>query len=131
MVESTMSDSSPPIRVLIVEDNFAVAQSLEHLLRAYDYEVVGMAPSISAAMRIASERPFDVAILDIDLNGTSVAPVAEHVEQLGARLIFLTGYGDCELLPPHLRDRPRLDKPVDVNLLIPALRDLAGHNPPS
>lgn len=126
-----MSQTPRPIRVFIVEDNFAVAQSLEHLLQAYGYEVVGMAPSIPVAMRIASEKSFDVAILDIDLNGTSVAPVAEHIQDLGARLIFLTGYGDSELLPLHLRDHPRLDKPVDADLLIPAIRDLAGQPAPT
>jgi hypothetical protein len=52
--------------------------------------------------------------------------VAEHLRAHGVPFVFLTGYGDGELLPPHLRDRPRLDKPVDAERLVLAMLELVG-----
>ena len=101
-------------RVLIVEDNYVVADALEYLIDGYEGSVVAIVPTVERAIEVLTASEVDIAVLDINLHGTSVVPVAEHLRAHGVPFVFLTGYGDGELLPPHLRDRPRLDKPVDA-----------------
>lgn len=111
-------------RVLIVEDNYVVADALKFLLEGYDCRVSAMAPSLERAYAALATTAVDVAILDINLNGTSVVPLAEYLGAQGVRFVFVSGYGDAELLPEHLRGRPRLDKPVAGERLVATLRQL-------
>lgn len=110
--------------VLIVEDDYMVAHSLEFLLNAHGCRVVGMAPTVEAALALADRESFDVAILDVHLRGGSVAPFAEELERRGHPFVFLTGYADLEALPDSLRQHPRLDKPVAADLLVSTLGEL-------
>ena len=114
------------IRVLIVEDNYVVADALKYLIDGYEGSVVAIVPSVERAITALAEGGVDIAVLDINLHGTSVVPVAEHLQAQGIPFVFLTGYGDGEILPVHLRDQPRLDKPVDAERLVRAMRDLVG-----
>ena len=114
------------LRVLIVEDNFIVADSLKELVTAYGGAVAAMVPDLEKALAASDERSIDVAILDIDLRGTNVAPLARRLHEQGVGFIFLSGYGDENLLPEDLRSRPRLDKPVDPDRLIRALLEVTG-----
>ncbi len=116
------------LRVLIVEDNFVLADALRFLLAGYDGVVTAIAPTIERARASLDADRADVAVLDINLNGASVVPFAEHLRAAGIPFVFLTGYGDDpELLPEHLRDRPRLGKPVEAELLVSILLDVTGH----
>jgi two-component SAPR family response regulator len=85
-----------------------------------------MVPDLEKALAASDERAVDVAILDIDLRGTNVAPLARRLRQQGVGFVFLSGYGDENLLPEDLRARPRLDKPVDPDRLIRALLEVTG-----
>jgi two-component SAPR family response regulator len=125
-MSSSDSVSLDGLRVLIVEDNFIVADSLKELVTAYGGAVAAMVPDLEKALAAAEERPVDVAILDIDLRGTNVAPVARRLHDQRVGFIFLSGYGDENLLPEDLRGRPRLDKPVDPDRLIRALLEVTG-----
>jgi DNA-binding NtrC family response regulator len=104
-------------RYVVVEDSFPVADGLRYLLHSVGCEVVGMAGNVRTALDLVATAHFDVALLDIDLRGEPVTPIAEAVARRGKPLIFLTGYGDPEVLPPHLRELPRLEKPVDPDEL--------------
>ncbi|MDX2166306.1 MAG: response regulator [Deltaproteobacteria bacterium] len=112
------------VRILIVEDNFVVADALKFLIEGYEGEVVAMAPNLERAFAALARHPVDVSVLDINLNETSVVPLADALHSEGRRFVFLSGYGDLDLLPAHLRDRPRLDKPVEPERLVRALSDL-------
>jgi len=112
------------MRILIVEDNFIVADSLRFVIGGYGGRVSAIAPTIEKALEALGTAPVDVAVLDINLGGTSVAPLAEHLQAQGIPFVFLTGYGDSELLPAALRAAPRFDKPVNAERLIHALRRL-------
>lgn len=105
-------------RLIVVEDSFSVADGLKYLLQTVGCDVVGMAGSVRTALDLVATAPFDLALLDIDLHGEHVAPVAEAVRQRGKPVIFLSGYGDEAVLPPHLRALPRLEKPVDPDELL-------------
>ena len=111
-------------RFIIIEDNFPVASGLKYLLESAGCDVAGMAGNIHSALALVADASFDLALLDIDLRGEIVTPIAEAVRQKGKPLVFLTGFGDGELLPPHLRELPRLEKPVDQNELFGVLRQM-------
>ena len=105
-------------RLIVVEDNFPVANSLNFLLQAAGCDVVGMAGNVAKALDLVATIPFDLALLDINLRGEHASPIAEAVIRRGKPVIFLTGYGEADMLSPHLRALPRLDKPVDPGALI-------------
>jgi CheY-like chemotaxis protein len=113
-------------RVLIVEDNFVVADSLRFMISGYGGEVAAIAPSLDKAFAALAAAPLDVAVLDINLAGTNVAPFAEHLRVIGIPFVFLTGYGDADLLPEALRTAPRFDKPVNAEHLVRTLSALTA-----
>lgn len=113
------------LHILVVEDDFVLADGLRYLLSGYDARVTAIASTPQRAFAALAASRVDVAVLDIDLNGTSVAPFAEHLHAQGIPFVFLTGYGDDpELLPEQLRGHPRLDKPVEAERLIRVLAEL-------
>ena len=104
-------------RLIVVEDSFPVADGLKFLLQTFGCDVVGMAGNVRTALDLVATGGFDVALLDIDLRGEPATPIAEAIQRQGKPVIFLSGYGDAEVLPPHLRTLPRLEKPVEPNEL--------------
>lgn len=115
------------LRILVVEDNFVLADALRYLLAGYDGVVTAIAPNVERAMAAVEAEAVDIAVLDINLNGDSVVPFAEHLRRAGIPFVFVTGYGDDpELLPAHLRLLPRLEKPVEAERLVGLLLELTG-----
>jgi DNA-binding NtrC family response regulator len=99
-------------RVLIVEDEALVAMLLEDMLIDAGYAVAGTASAIQQALDFVVDAgsDFDVAILDVNLRGKPIFPVAEALSQAGKPFVFATGYG-AGSLPEAWRDRPILQKP--------------------
>ena len=120
MTASTLNGT----RILIVEDNFVVADALRFMLTGYGGIVTAIVPNRELALAALATDPVDVAILDINLNGTSVVPLAEELQAQAVPFVFLTGYGDEAVLPEHLRASPRFDKPVEVELLVRCLLEV-------
>lgn len=120
---------SGPVRILIVEDHFAVADSLRMFLENAGFEIAGMAGTVSAAAAAVERGGFDIAILDIRLGAASIAPVADRVAAAGVPIVFLTGYSEAEILPEALRGYPRLSKPCDPALLANTVRGLLESTP--
>lgn len=112
------------VRILLVEDNFVVADSLRALLLAYGGTVVAMVPSVAEALAIVDSESVDVAVLDIHVKDGTVEPLADRLSARRIPFLFLTGYGDDGLLPERMRGRPRLDKPVEPERLVDALAAL-------
>src|SRR5262245_62224655 len=111
--------------VLIVEDTYVVADALRYLIDGYGGSVSAIVPSLPRAFEALAAAPVDIAVLDINLNGTSVVPLADHLRTKGVPFVFLTGYGDEALLPEHLRGQPRFDKPVEAERLVRAVLSVA------
>jgi PAS domain S-box-containing protein len=120
--ESLAADSLNGLRVIIVEDNFAVASSLGWLLESYGCRVVGTAGSVAAGCKLVDEADFDVGVLDISLGDSDVAPVARRIQARAKRIVYLTGYAGMDRLPPDLRAHPCLPKPVQAEQLVSAMR---------
>jgi CheY-like chemotaxis protein len=99
-------------RVLIVEDEALVAMLLEDMLIDAGYVVSGTASAIAQALEfvVDAAADFDIAILDVNLRGKPIFPVAEALAEAGKPFVFATGYG-AGSLPEAWRDRPTLQKP--------------------
>jgi DNA-binding response OmpR family regulator len=80
-------------RVLVVEDDAILSLNLETILVDMGCVVAGTANKLDDAMQIARTSDFDVALLDVNLGGKRVDPVAEAIRARGTPIIFVTGYG--------------------------------------
>ncbi|HVG48881.1 MAG TPA: response regulator [Rubellimicrobium sp.] len=110
-------------RVLVVEDEYLLAEDLRRGLEDAGAEVLGPVPSVADALALlATEAPPDAAILDVNLGGEMVFPVADVLRERGVPFMFATGY-DQWSLPQAYTDVPRCEKPFDVGR---CLRTLFG-----
>lgn len=109
-------------RVLIVEDAALLAMELETGLTEAGAEVVGPAYELEEALALLAQ-PLDAAVLDANLNGLSVSPVADILAERGVPFVFATGYGDAGGAPSGF-DAPVIRKPYDVTQVTAAVADL-------
>ncbi len=116
-------------RVLVVEDEIFVSLLVEDELRGAGAEVIGPAPSVSDALRLveaaAADGGISAAVLDINLNGMKVAPVADKLAVLGVPFLFATGYGENCDTGGHA-DARVLRKPFSPHALVDAVEALAS-----
>jgi CheY-like chemotaxis protein len=101
-----MSADKP--RILIVEDEIVVALFMEDILTEFGFEVVGVVGHLNDAMNRSAD--FDIAVLDVHLNGQSVFDFADMLAARGVPFVFATGYGERGI-PDRHRGRPVLQKP--------------------
>lgn len=109
-------------RVLIVEDAVLLALELETGLSDAGATVVGPAYELEEALALL-DQPIDAAVLDANLNGRSVTPVAELLQQRGIPFVFATGYGESAGAPGGF-DAPVIRKPYDVTQVAAAVAEL-------
>jgi CheY-like chemotaxis protein len=112
-------------RVLVVEDEMTVAMLIEDMVHELSFEITGVVPRLEDAMRLADSDDFDVAMLDVHLNGKTVFPFAAVLEQRGIPYLFATAYG-ARGIPPEFRNHPVLEKPFGPLDLSRALLHLTG-----
>lgn len=103
-------------RILVVEDEFLIRMLLEDMLTDLGYEIVGVAGRVDEAAELAETKDFDLAILDVNLDGQDVYPVADLIGRRGLPFMFVTGYGGRGL-PDNYRNRPTLQKPFQLDEL--------------
>ena len=99
------------LAVLLVEDEVLIRVTLTDMLEELGHRVVGEAGDIESASSFAMTAEYDLAVLDINLHGRYVDPVADLIALRGKPFMFASGYGP-EVLPSLLRRRPLLRKPV-------------------
>ncbi|MET0293776.1 MAG: HWE histidine kinase domain-containing protein [Phenylobacterium sp.] len=109
-------------RVLIVEDAVLLALELETGLSEAGAVVVGPAYELEEAMALL-DQPIDAAVLDANLNGRSVTPVAEVLAARGIPFVFATGYGEAGGAPSGF-EAPIIRKPYDVTQVAAAVGQL-------
>jgi CheY-like chemotaxis protein len=107
-------------RVLVVEDEAMIRMLLEDMLGELGFTVAAQAARVDEALEAARTVAFDVAILDVNLNGQTIVPVAEALDARGMPFVFATGYGELNL-PEAFRDRPTLKKPFQMEGLVRTL----------
>lgn len=118
------------MRLLVVEDEYLVADEIRHDLEALGAHVVGPAPSLAGALAmLEDDAAIDGAILDINLCGEMVYPVAGALHARHVPFVFWTGYAD-PALPEDFVATPRLQKPSSATELVRALlRDIGAPAP--
>ena len=110
-------------RILVVEDEMLVSMLLEDMLADFGCSVVGPAPSIAEAMPLATGADIDAAVLDLNLGGQPIFPVADALKARGVPFVFASGYGNAGLSEAH-RGAPMLQKPFRQADLEKALKEL-------
>jgi CheY-like chemotaxis protein len=120
-----MAEDFAGCRVLVVEDELMIAMGLEVYLSHLGCEVVGPVGEVGPALEAARSAAVDMALLDINLRGEEVYPVADALAERGIPFAFLTGY-DRSSVPTHYR-APVLAKPFQPPQLVTALASLNNH----
>jgi two-component SAPR family response regulator len=100
-------------RLLIVEDELLIALELQHIVEQLGGTVVGPAGSVERALQLLSDITPDAALLDANLRGNRVTPVAQACRDRSVPFAVVTGYGRLELDEPLLQSAPRVRKPFD------------------
>lgn len=108
-------------RVLIVEDDVRISMLMQESLAEMGCEVVGAAMLFDDAFDLAAAQAFDVALLDISLNGELSYPVAEAMLERNQKFVFVTGHV-METLPAPFQGTPVLHKPFGLRELQHVLR---------
>lgn len=101
------------LRVLVVEDEMLIVMLLEDILQELGCKIIGPVGRVAKAVSLANMEPFDAAILDINVAGEEVFPVACELVRRAIPFVFVSGYG-ADHLPKEWRDRPILQKPFQL-----------------
>ncbi len=110
------------LRVLVVEDEALIALQLEDMLMELGCAVIGPASRVGRALELLDGEPVEAAVLDLNIAGELVYPVADELRSRGLPYIFVTGYGTSGLSEPY-RSRPILEKPFARRELLRAMLD--------
>ncbi|HET7371430.1 MAG TPA: response regulator [Gammaproteobacteria bacterium] len=109
------------MRILMVEDEMMLAMSLEDLLKLLGCEVV-KAARVAKAVKLAETESVDGALLDVNLAGERVYPVAAELDRRGIPFVFMTGY-DVDRLDSGYHGRPALQKPFQMDDMVRVMAD--------
>ncbi|HEY4077432.1 MAG TPA: response regulator [Rhizomicrobium sp.] len=112
-------------RVLVVEDEMTVAMLIEDMVGELAYEVAGVVTRLEDAMALIDSESFDLAMLDVHLNGKTVFPFAAELDAREIPFLFATAYGPRGI-PEEFRGHQVLQKPFGPVELRRALMTLGG-----
>lgn len=112
-------------RILVVEDDYFLASELDQELVAAGAMVLGPVPSVKAALDLLGQETPDAAVLDMNLSGEMVFPVADALAACGVPFVFVTGY-DRALRPERHAAARWLSKPVEASATVQEFRRLLG-----
>lgn len=115
------------LRILIVEDDYLVAQIVTEFLEDAGAEIVAQIGWIDEAVAFIHEhgKTIDSAVVDLNLHGRKSYPVADALTANGVTFVFATGYGGAAVDTPY-GDHPRCEKPFTQARLVAALQALGG-----
>lgn len=123
-----MTETAPDLagrRVFLVEDESLIIMMVEDALTDLGCEIAGVASRFDDAIAKAGALAFDIAVLDVNLNGLRTFPIAEIIQARGIPFVFATGYGATSV-PDRLNAVPILQKPFAAPDLEEALRVSLG-----
>lgn len=104
------------LRILVVEDEMLVAFLIEDCLSKLGHKTVGPTPRVDEALKLLESENPDIALLDINLGGEWVYPVAELLVEKDIPFIFLSGYGERGL-PAEWKESRVIEKPFSLENL--------------
>lgn len=110
------------LKVLAIEDEFTILLMLENMLADLGCQLAGSAGRVADALTLAESSAPDAAILDVNLAGVPVYPVAERLARQRVPIVFATGYGPIGV-EPAWRSCAILEKPYQIQDLARALTE--------
>ena len=111
-------------RILLIEDEYYIADDLRRTLTAAGAEVVGPFSTFAKAQGAVDAGEFDCAVIDLNLHGESAVPVADRLVEQGRSFAIATGYGSASV-PDRFKDVPRIEKPFDPPAVLQLLSQLS------
>lgn len=112
-----MTASRPPGgSVFLVEDETMIRMMVAEMLEDLGYRIAGEAGDVDEALRLIETLDFDIALLDVNVNGKVITPVARAIAARKRPFVFATGYG-AQGMPEEFRGRPALQKPFQMETL--------------
>ena len=112
--------------ILVVEDDFEIAESLSIVMANLGATVVGPTATVEQARTLIESNQIDVALLDVALRQGTSAALARILRDRRCPFLFITGFSSNAMLPEDLRDSRFLRKPVSSEMMIQAIRVLAN-----
>jgi CheY-like chemotaxis protein len=122
-----MNDPIKTTRILVVEDEYLIRMLLEDMLADLGYEIAAAVGTIAEACAFAETGAFELAILDVNVDGKEIYPVADILAKRGLPFVFVSGYGEGSLAERY-RGRPSLQKPFQAEQLKTTLEKLLAKN---
>ena len=113
-------------RILVVEDEFLVSLATIDFLESIGCEIVGPAAGLAAAVHLAQSESLDAAVLDINIAGEMIWPVAAELQHRGVPFLFLSAHTPLMVFPTLFAAAPRLEKPLEHNRLLRHLSAIWG-----
>lgn len=114
-------------RILIVEDEYFLADETRHKLDQLGAIVIGPAAHVEQALRLIEQERIDAAILDVHLGDEFVFPVAEELDRLDIPFVFATGY-DPAFIPKKFTGFAFCEKPAELENIAAALFGKGAHD---
>ena len=108
-------------RILVAEDDAILALDVRQILRDAGAEIIGPTATLKQTLFMISAFPVSAALLDVNLRDGEVFPAARALEELGAGIVFYTGYADVDSLRRAWPGAKVLTKPAPPRLLISAM----------
>lgn len=115
------------LRILIVEDDALVALNLQEFVESLGCHVVGPTGRLSEALTILDAEEIDGAMLDINLHGEMVYPLAERLAERQTPMLFCSGYAFTTAVPPRFSHYKQVAKPCVEHTLRTAMLETFGH----
>jgi CheY-like chemotaxis protein len=112
--------SASGLKVMLVEDEFIISMLTEDMLIELGYEVVSIVATLEEGLAMAEQQDFDLAILDINLNGKPSYPIADILQARSVPFVFASGYTGLGIDPKYAAV-PQLQKPFSMDALARAL----------
>ena len=110
-------------RILVVEDEWLIAEATQAVLTESGYVVVGPVPSVGEALALIASQPIDAAVLDVQLVREMSFPIAEALIERQVPFLFLSGFTLADL-PERFRVFTLLRKPAGADMLVAQLECL-------
>lgn len=122
------SATRPNLTVLIVEDEALIAMDIEMMVEEHGYDVLGPASSVDKALKLLETNRPDVGLLDANLNGETIVPVAQRLKALNIPFVLISAYESFDFLESEaLTDVENIGKPFNEYGLLTGLKRAFDH----
>lgn len=118
--------ATPHLRVLVVEDEWLIADQIAVALEEGGYDVVGPVGRVPEALALVGAQRIDAALVDVNVHGERSFALAERLAEATIPFAFLSGYSTTDM-PADFQDRPLLQKPVGAHDVSACMDELLAH----